>query len=131
MLRYAICLVVGLVAGFLVATMFANALQQRNAWPRGLMRVMQHDFSAARNTTRGAPCATPQMAESASRLRLLAGQLGPALIPPGSNDRVLAQYVQRFQNAAAKWDAAADCPAQAAALSAIGDACEACHRDYR
>ena len=48
-----------------------------------------------------------------------------------SDDRVLAQYVQRFQDAAAKWDANADCPAQAAALSAIGDACEACHRDYR
>ena len=131
MLRYAICLVVGLVAGFLVATMLANALQQRNAWPRGLMRVMQHDFSAARSATRGTQCATPQMVEAASRLRTVGGQLSPALIPAGSNDRVLAQYVQRFQDAAAKWDAAADCPAQTAALSAIGDACEACHRDYR
>ena len=74
---------------------------------------------------------TPQMVEAASRLRTVGGQLSPALIPAGSNDRVLAQYVQRFQDAAAKWDAAADCPAQTAALSAIGDACEACHRDYR
>jgi len=131
MLRYAICIVVGLVIGFLVATMLANALQQRSAWPRGLMRVMQHDFSASRNAARGAQCATPQMAEAASRLRIVGGQLGPALLPQGSEDRVLAQYVQRFHDAAAKWDAAADCPAQAAALAAMGDACEACHRDYR
>jgi len=131
MLRYAICLVVGLVAGFLVATMLANTLQQRSAWPRGLMRVMQHDFSASRSATRGTQCATPQMAEAASRLRMVGGQLGPALLPQGKEDRVLAQYVQRFHDAAAKWDASADCPAQAAALTAIGDACEACHRDYR
>lgn len=131
MLRYAICIVLGLVAGFIAATMLANTLQRRSAWPRGVMHVMRHDFSAAKNTARGTQCATPQMAESASRLRLVAGQLGPALLPAGSEDRVLAQYVQRFQDAAAKWDADADCPAQAAALSAIGDACETCHRDYR
>lgn len=131
MLRYAICIVVGLVIGFLLATMLANALQQRSAWPRGLMRVMQHDFSASRNAARGTQCTTPQMAEAAARLRIVGGQLGPALMPAGDNDRVLAQYVQRFHDAAAKWDTNADCPAQAAALSAIGEACEACHRDYR
>jgi len=131
MLRYVTCVLLGLFVGYIAATMLSNALQRRSAWPRGIMQVMRHDFAAARKTVHGTQCATPQMAESASRLRLVAGQLGPALLPAAGEDRVLAQYVQRFQDAAAKWDGHADCPTQAAALSTIDDACDACHRDYR
>ncbi len=130
-MRYLICIAIGLLAGFLFATMLANTLQRRSAWPRGLMHVMKHDLETARHTAHGTQCATPEMAQRASRLRLMAAQLGPALLPPDQRDRVLAQYIQQFSAETEHWNPAADCPTQAAALTSIANACEACHRDYR
>lgn len=130
-MRVVIVLAIGLLAGFLVASTLANALARRNAWPRGIMHVMKHDLDSARTTANGKQCATAQMADAAARLRLLGSQLRPALLPDDAQDRVLAQYIERFGSELGQWNPQADCPAQAAALTAISGACDACHRDYR
>lgn len=130
-MRYLICLVVGVLAGAIVAGMFASAMQRRNAWPRALMNVMQHELGSARSAAKGAGCATPAQQRAASHLQLVGADLDGALLAPGTKDRVLSQYIADFRKAAAAWDANAACPQQAEALTAIANACEACHRDYR
>jgi len=130
-MRYLVCLILGVVIGGLLAMTLANTLQRRNAWPRALMNVMQHELGDARNAAKGGACPSPVLQRASAHLRLLADDLEPALLAPGSKDRVLSQYTRDFGKAVAAWETSADCPRQAEALTAIANACEACHRDYR
>jgi hypothetical protein len=130
-MRYLICLIVGVIAGALLASMAGNAIALRHAWPRGLMNVMQHELVDARGAARAGKCATPAMPAAAAHLRLLATDLEPALLAPGTKDRVLSQYANDMRTAVEHWDPNAECPHQAEALTAIANACDACHRDYR
>jgi len=130
-MRYLVCLVVGAVIGGLFAMTLANALQRRNAWPRALMNVMQHELGDARNAAKGGTCPSPVLQRASEHLRLLAGDLEPALLATGSRDRVLSQYMRDFGKVVTAWEPGADCMRQAEALTTITNACEACHRDYR
>ncbi|HEY6942105.1 hypothetical protein [Dokdonella sp.] len=130
-MRYLVCLVVGVLAGAILAGMYANAMQRRNAWPRALMNVMQHELGAARSAARDGTCAMPSQRRPADHLRLVADDLDAALLPAGAKDRVLSQYIVDFRAAVAAWDAQGPCPRQAEALTTVANACEACHRDYR
>jgi len=130
-MRYLICLVVGVLAGAVVAGMFSSAMQRRNAWPRALMNVMQHELGAARSAAKDGSCTQPTQRLAADHLRLVAGDLEPALLAADTKDRVLSQYVADFRKTVAAWDADAACPQQSEALTAVANACEACHRDYR
>lgn len=130
-MRYVIVLVVGLLAGAIVAGMFSSTMQRRNAFSRALMNVMQHELGAARAAARAGQCATPAQERAAAHVRLLGGDLEDALLAAGAKDRVLSQYAADFGKAVAAWDPGAACPTQAEALTTIANACEACHRDYR
>jgi hypothetical protein len=129
-MRYLVCLVLGAIVGALFARTLANALQRRNAWPRALMNVMQHELGDARAAAKGT-CPSPILQRTSSHLRLFGDDLEPALLTPGSSDRVLRQYIGDFRKAVSAWDPAVDCRQQAETLTAIANACEACHRDYR
>ena len=130
-MRYLVCLILGLFIGGLFAMTFANALQRRNAWPRALMNVMQHELGDARNAAKAGTCPSSPLQGASSHLHLIAADLERALLAPDSKDRVLSQYAGDFRKAVSAWDPALDCPHQAEALTAIANACEACHRDYR
>lgn len=131
-MRHVIVLLLGLFIGFVAALSLANALQRRHAWLRGTMHVLEHDLRGAREATRANACAAPAaLPQVAQRMRLVAEQLRPALLPEGTHDRVLAQYVSQLQDELGQWDPTAACPVQAEALTRIGHACDACHRDYR
>jgi len=130
-MRYLICLIVGLAAGALMASMAGNAIAVRHAWPRGMMNVMQHELVDARGAARAGTCAQPAAADAAAHLQLIGADLERALLPPGTKDRVLSQYATEMRTAIGQWDTKADCPHQAEALTSIANACEACHRDYR
>jgi len=129
-MRYLIVLLAGLLAGTILSGMFTSALQRRNAYPRALMTVMQHDLGRAREAARVGQCAVPAQPRASARLRLVAGELGDVLAGE-QRDRVLGQYIDAFGKTVAAWDPGAPCPAQAEALTAVANACEACHRDYR
>ena len=129
-MRWLVCLLLGVVAGALMASMATSALQRRHAWPRALMTVMQHELAAARHAADEGRCGE-RSAPAAGRLRLLANDLEPALLAPGGQDRVLARYAGDLRARLAEWNPQAPCPAQAAALRAVSQACDACHRDYR
>jgi hypothetical protein len=130
-MRYLVCLIIGLAIGALAASMFANVAARRAAWPRGIMNVMQQALGSARTAARSGHCKTRSVPSDSAHLHLLAGDLEPALLAPGSKDRVFSQYATDLRTALEKWDTNADCARQGEALTAVANACEACHRDYR
>jgi hypothetical protein len=130
-MRYLVCLIGGALLGALIAVTIANVLGQRNAYPRALMNVMQHDLGRARDLVHDPKCTTPEANAVAAHLRLLAGDVEPALLAPGAHDRVLSQYASDLRDAVAAFAAAQDCPARTQAVTKIGHACDACHRDYK
>jgi hypothetical protein len=130
-MRYLICLIVGLLAGALMANMGGSAIAARHAWPRGLMNVMQHELVDARSSVRAGTCSAPSNTAAAAHLQLIGADLERALLPPGTKDRVFSQYANEMRAAIDQWDPKAACPRQAESLTTIANACEACHRDYR
>jgi len=130
-MRYLVCLIGGALLGALVAVTIANLLGQRNAYPRALMNVMQYQLGRARDLVHAGQCATPEANAAAEHLVLVAGDVEPALLAPGAHDRVFSQYASDLREAAAALAAATDCPARAEAVTRIGHACDACHRDYK
>ena len=130
-MRYLVCLIVGLVIGAIAASTFVNATAQREAWPRGIMNVMQHELGNARMAARAQQCATPAVQAASAHLQLLTADIEPALLAPGTKDRVFSQYASDLRRALSQWDTGVDCVRQGAALTVVANACEACHRDYR
>jgi len=130
-MRYLVCLIGGALLGALVAVTIANLLGQRNAYPRALMNVMQYQLGRARDLVHAGQCATPEANAAAEHLVLIAGDVEPALLAPGAHDRVFSQYASDLREAVAAFAAATDCPARAEAVTRIGHACDACHRDYK
>lgn len=130
-MRYLICLIGGALLGALVAVTIANILGQRNAYPRALMNVMQHELGRARDLVHDKQCATPDANAAAEHLKLIASDVEPALLAPGAHDRVFSQYASDLRDAVAAFAAAQDCPARSQAVTKISHACDACHRDYK
>lgn len=130
-MRYLVCLIGGALLGALIAVTIANILGQRNAYPRALMNVMQHDLGQTRDLVHAAQCATPEASAVVERLRIVAGAVEPALLAPDAHDRVLSQYASDLRDAVAALAAAPDCAARSQAVTQLSHACDACHRDYK
>jgi hypothetical protein len=130
-MRYLVCLIGGALIGALVAVTIANILGERDAYPRALMNVMQHELGHARDLVHANQCTSPEANAAALHLKLMAGDVEPALLAPGAHDRVFSQYASDLRDAVAAFSSAADCPARAEAVTKIGHACDACHRDYK
>jgi hypothetical protein len=130
-MRYLVSLIAGALLGALLAVTIANIVGERNAYPRALMNVMQHELGRARDLVHANRCSSPDANAAAEHLALMAGDIEPALIAPGAHDRVFSQYASDLRDAVAAFAAAADCPARAEAVTKIGHACDACHRDYK
>lgn len=130
-MRYIVCLIGGALLGALVAVTIANILGQRNAWPRALMTVMQHEVGRARDLVHDNACTTPEVNATAEHLRLMAGDIESALLAPGAKDRVFSQYASDLRDAVAAFAVAPDCTTRSQALTKVAHACDACHRDYK
>lgn len=128
-MRYLACLGIGLFIGVLCALMAIGLLRPRDPYPRAMMNVMKHALGEAR-TAAGSGCAG-----NGPRLQLLdelARDLEPVFVPGGEGDRVFARYAHALRSRIAAASALPEnCTAQAEALTAIDNACQDCHRDYR
>lgn len=129
-MRSLLILLAGVLVGALVAFSAANALYQRNAWPRGVMHVMQHHVGELRRLQRGNDCAAARSAPHFERLAQTAADIAPSRPDEKPDYR---DQAQRFLdlNAGLAAAAPADCRGLDTALQQISDACQGCHRDYR
>lgn len=129
-MRQLLIALASLLVGALLAFSAANSLQRRDAWPRGVMYVMQHHFGELRRLQRAQYCAP---AGSGSHFLRLA-QTGADISPSNAEEKPdFHERAERFVALGAGLAAQppADCPALDRALQQVDAACADCHRDYR
>lgn len=132
-MRQLALLLIGIVLGAVCAVSAVNVLRQRDAYPRGLMQVMQHDYASLRENLRSGRCDAAATGRLLARLRDLTNETEPAVYGDASPDAPFREYANRTREAVDAAIAAAPggCPALAPQLDAVGNACEACHHQYR
>jgi len=121
----------GIAIGAIGAVSVVSALHQRDAYPRGVMIVMQHHQAALRQELRRNRCDAGTTAGTLTGLQELAKDLEAAVYPAQTADAPFREYAQRLRDALAATAGTTDCAALAPNVEKIGAACEACHRQYR
>lgn len=129
-MRALLLVVLGLAIGALGATFAISALRQGTPFHDGVMAVMQHHMGALRANVRANQCDAKASAFRLGRMREEAGDIGEAF---RGVDEAFGQaslkLVTALDGAAAAQPAT--CEALAAALKPVGEACSACHQQYR
>ena len=131
--RYLFMLILGLVLGVIATVMAMRALEQRkDPFPDALMHVQQWHMGQLKADMEQNRCAATDVLPHLQALRTTANDLDAAF-PELADD-------QRFQAASAAMRAATDkavsnpplsCEGIGATLKSLGDACKACHQDFR
>jgi len=127
-MRQIILLVLGVAIGAAGGISVVNTLRQRDAYPRGLMDVMQHHYAALRDGARHGRCES-----AAAHLHLLhelSVEIGTAVYGEDIPDSPFREFESRLRDALVA-PASGDCKALAPQLEKIGAACDDCHRQYR
>lgn len=130
-MRYVVSIVIGLLVGAMLATLGMKYLQEQNAWPRAVMTILGAEMKRTGDFAEQRQCNSAESVASLDHLELMASDIDRVLLA-GHEDRVFSQYSQKLVGAVDDARAALpDCEAYAAAITQVGDACSACHRDYR
>ncbi len=122
----------GILFGALLTVMANRVIESRtDPWPDAVMAVMSHEFKTVRAASKNSECTSPASVKSLQQMSLLAVDVEPALMPT-PDDRVFRQYASDLRDAIKKTSSAnGDCKVFTASVSEIGQACDACHRDYK
>ncbi|HEY2396361.1 MAG TPA: hypothetical protein VGH81_10350 [Rudaea sp.] len=131
-MRNLILLALGFALGAMAASTVVNALNRRAAYARGVMDVMQHHVGALRDRVRTNACGAADVQSDKALLTALAEEIEPAVFADSTPEPPFREYTQHLRDAIAELPAVgADCPALAPVVTKIGNACDACHRQYR
>lgn len=131
-MRNLLLLVLGVAFGAAVASLVLNALGRRDAYPRGVMQVLQHETGMLRGALRSRACGTTDASRAKMLIGALTEEIEPSVLGDSTADAPFREYLQRLRDASAELAASApDCAAFAPIVTKIGDACDACHRQYR
>ena len=131
-MRALILLVLGIAIGAIAAFQVGSVLRQRDAYPRGVMAVMQHHLGALHQEIVGNQCPLAQSALNLDWMQRMAGAI-PGALPQYGHDAHFQNFVQRLQGEirVTRTPLATECKALEPRIRAIGGACEACHTEYR
>lgn len=131
--RYIALLLLGLVIGAVCTVMAMRAIQARSdPFPDSVMHVQGWHLGKLRDAVEQNRCAATDSLPHLQALRVMANDIEPAF--PGLRDD------QRFVDASSQLRGALDtalaappgnCTALGEAAGAIGQACKACHQDFR
>jgi hypothetical protein len=129
-MRLLILFALGLAIGALAASSLLNALSRRDAYPRGVMNVIQHHYAALREGVHDGRCdgATAHL----STLSALSRDIDSAMYPDASPEPPFLEYEKRLNEALSSASVFAhDCKALAPDVERITAACDSCHHQYR
>ena len=131
-MRYALTLILGIAIGALAMSQIGRILAARDAYPRGVMAVMQQHYSALRKDLDAPACNAAANVRDLEWVARMSTQINPALNPQAADLR-FDTYVRRIDAriAEARVIASANCPALRVAAAHIGAACQSCHEVYR
>ena len=129
-MRPLLLVILGLVVGAMGATFALSALRQGTPFHRGVMAVMQHHMGVLRAEVRAKQCDAKASADHLSRMLQTAGDLRDAFPDMDAPFYEAAGRLDKALEGAAAM-APANCEALARAVAPVGEACQACHRQYR
>lgn len=132
-MKYVVVLLVGFVAGAMLALFAANLLARQDATGRALMVLMQDHLGALRAGIRGGQCAPDTTRARLERLAMLTAEIDYAFAPGLADDPAFG--VRRDELARVLGSLSSEVPADCARLSdaikTIADTCDACHNAHR
>lgn len=131
-MRSVVMLLVGLIAGAIGGTTAMRTLSAGNEWPHGVMALLKQHHGEVRKVAGPEACDAAAVGRHAATLRQVAMDVEPAFLPT-ENDPLFRNYAGDLRAAIAALEASLGqgCPAVAEAAAAVGDACKACHRDFK
>jgi hypothetical protein len=132
-MRSVVMLVLGLVIGAICTTMALRALSEGSEYPKGVMALMGAHYGAVRQALEAGECEAGAMARHAATLRLVAHDIEPAFLPTGGDDQAFAAHAAGLRDEATALEqvAGSGCAALSEAAAAVGQACKACHQEFR
>lgn len=134
--RYLFLFLLGLAIGIIGIVMVLRAIEGRKTWedhfPDAVMHVMQAHAAQLGAATKANRCGATDVLPHLQTLRYLANDLEPAL--PGLSDD--ARFTEHASHFRATLDSALatpplNCAGVEATLKQVGEACKACHQDFR
>lgn len=130
-MRNLLVLFLGIAVGAACAAVATNSLARRDAYPRGVMAVMQQHYAALRDAARAGKC-TDRTIRARQILGMLVDEIDPAFSPDATTAAPFREYTDRLRAAVDELpEAAGDCAQLGPAVSRIGNACDQCHQQYR
>ena len=132
-MRALICILIGLLAGALLTSMLMNKLSQSSAFPKGLMAVQGYHFGELNRLAKDNRCSTTEIQPHLISLRILSADVEPAFKSLAEEDVQFGRYGADLRRVLDLQLAKSinNCADLATATSAIKQACENCHRDYK
>lgn len=130
--RYLFMALLGLVVGVVASVMVMRAIEQRkDPYPHAVMHVMAAHMRALKDDVAQNRCAATDVLPHLQAVRLLANDIEPAF----KDLRDDAKFTKHASDLRAAADASLaspplNCPGVQAATAKVGEACEACHREY-
>ena len=132
-MKQIVLLLVGVLVGAVGAVIVSNALRARDAYPRGVMDVMQHHYGGLRENLRAQRCDAHKSQLALTQMRALSNEIEPAMYPDSTPESAFREFDARLRDALDAGIAAApaDCAALVPIAEKVGKVCEECHQQYR
>ncbi|MGJ4729233.1 hypothetical protein [Luteimonas sp. SDU101] len=134
--RYLFIFLLGLVIGIVAVVMLLRALESRKTWrdhyPDALMHVLSAQAAQLRDNVGANRCSPTDTLPHLQSLRSLGNDFERAF-PGLRDDQRFVQHAAQFRGAldAALAAPAVGCEGVQQAAATVGEACKACHQDYR
>jgi cytochrome c556 len=129
-MRPLLLVILGLVVGAMGATFALSALRQGTPFHLGVMAVMQHHVDVLRANVRAKQCNAKASVTQLSRMLGTASDIREAFPEMDAPFQTAGgRLVTALDGAVAA--APATCEALVEALKPVGEACQACHKQYR
>ena len=130
-MRNLVLLVLGIAIGAACAGVAVNSFARRNAYPRGVMAVMQQHYAALREAARAGKC-TDRTLRDKQTLKMLTEEIESAFAPDATTAAPFREYTDRLRTALAELpETPENCAQLQPSVSRIGNACDQCHQQYR
>ncbi|GLQ94244.1 cytochrome C [Dyella acidisoli] len=129
-MRAALLIVLGLVIGIIGTVFTMRALSERNPFPEALMVTMGFHRHQLQQAVKGQRCEAAANLDQLQHMQMIAADI-PAVFPdaPQPFNEIATHLRSALQSATQA--APADCPALAAALKPVDEACHQCHQQFR
>lgn len=129
-MRVALLILLGLIIGVIGTVNVMNALSQRNPMPKAVMHTMGYHMGELGHALKAKQCEVAKIQQHLLRLQSTATDIVPVF---GMAENPFAAAADNLQNKLqlAVQAAPADCPALAAVIKPINQACKSCHEKYR